>query len=346
MAFGFTISFAVHNAGCCFPSNNFSTSESPTILQPSSNDHDSFVRHNSLLMALHWPTFFTRLGSAIVFAIIMMAGLLWNEWGFGALMVLIQALCIRDYFGLMDKIYPPESSKTVYWLTQLSAFLILAGVQLSNAHPQTGWSTFPPLGAGPVLQPVDQPSFTWKYLLFAPILIFLVTGLSSKRNLKDALVALSALLYIGLSCYALIAVYQLAWFIPLVLILCIWMNDTMAYLVGSFIGKTPFSKISPKKTWEGTAGGAILTIAGAAIAAYFIEGQSMILYMALALCAAVAGTAGDLLESKLKRTAGVKDSGTMMPGHGGALDRFDSLLVAAPFAVALSFLIYAIRGPF
>ncbi len=301
-------------------------------------------------MALHWPTFFTRLGSAIIFAIVMMAGLLWNEWGFAVLMALIQALCIRDYFGLMDKIYPPETSKTVYWLTQLGALLILAAVQLSNIHTDAGWSTYPPLSAASDLgNKPGSPAgwlFSWKYLIFLPVLLFLVTGLSSRRSLKDALVALSGLLYIGLPCYALIAVYQLAWFIPLVLILCIWMNDTMAYLVGSFIGRTPFSKISPKKTWEGTAGGAILTIAGAGIAAWLIPDQNKLLYMALALCAAVAGTAGDLLESKLKRSAGVKDSGTMMPGHGGALDRFDSLLVAAPFAAALSFLLFSLASPF
>jgi phosphatidate cytidylyltransferase len=311
-------------------------------------------------MALHWPTFFTRLGSAVVFAIIMMAGLLWNEWGFAALMALIQALCIRDYFGLMDKIYPPESSKSVYWLTQAGAFIVLLVLQLSVCDG-IGLMTRATNGSGfigkyllianyrdarPATWTGGTRALLWISTLFIPVLIFLVTGLSSKRNLKDALVALSALLYIGLPCYALVAVYQLAWFIPLVLILCIWMNDTMAYLVGSFIGRTPFSKISPKKTWEGTAGGALLTIVGAAIAAYVIEGQSMILYMALALCAALAGTAGDLLESKLKRTAGVKDSGTMMPGHGGALDRFDSLLVAAPFAVALSFLIFLICAPF
>lgn len=121
----------------------------------------------------------------------------------------------------------------------------------------------------------------------------------------------------------------------------IWMNDTMAYLVGSFIGKTPFSKISPKKTWEGTAGGAILTIVGAAVWGYYSPYYQMVDWMALALCASVAGTAGDLFESKLKRLADVKDSGAMMPGHGGALDRFDSLLVATPFAFCYTCLFMA-----
>jgi len=111
----------------------------------------------------------------------------------------------------------------------------------------------------------------------------------------------------------------------------------MAYLVGSFIGKTPFSDISPKKTWEGTLGGIILTIAGAGIWGYYSHYYHMQDWIILSLLVSVAGTAGDLLESKLKRMANVKDSGTMMPGHGGALDRFDSLLIAAPFAFCYAY---------
>ena len=117
------------------------------------------------------------------------------------------------------------------------------------------------------------------------------------------------------------------------IIFSIWINDTMAYLVGSFIGKTPFSKISPKKTWEGTAGGAILCVITIALLGYFIPVAKVISVQNWAIIAtlcAIFGTAGDLLESKLKRMANVKDSGSFMPGHGGFLDRFDSLLVAVP----------------
>jgi phosphatidate cytidylyltransferase len=126
--------------------------------------------------------------------------------------------------------------------------------------------------------------------------------------------------------------------LPLGLILLIWINDTMAYIVGSFIGKTPFSSISPKKTWEGTIGGALLTIIAAGIWGYFGNYYTILDWIALSLCASIAGTLGDLFESKLKRLAGVKDSGNFMPGHGGALDRFDSLLVATPFAFCYSYL--------
>lgn len=122
--------------------------------------------------------------------------------------------------------------------------------------------------------------------------------------------------------------------IPCAIIFSIWINDTMAYIVGSLIGKTPFSKISPKKTWEGTSGGAILCIAVIGLLGYYIPvAQSMPVrhWIAIATICAFFGTLGDLLESKLKRMANVKDSGAIMPGHGGFLDRFDSFLVATPF---------------
>ena len=125
--------------------------------------------------------------------------------------------------------------------------------------------------------------------------------------------------------------------IPIAIIFSIWVNDTMAYLVGSVIGKTPFSTISPKKTWEGTIGGVVLCMIVTGfvfplLAERFFHpfAQPQTYFIIAAICA-VFGTAGDLLESKLKRMANVKDSGSIMPGHGGFLDRFDSLLVATPF---------------
>lgn len=119
--------------------------------------------------------------------------------------------------------------------------------------------------------------------------------------------------------------------IPCGIIFSIWINDTMAYIVGSLIGKTPFSKISAKKTWEGTIGGAFLCVAVIALLGWYLKVYTVTDWICIAAICAVFGTLGDLLESKLKRLAGVKDSGTIMPGHGGFLDRFDSLLVATPF---------------
>lgn len=131
--------------------------------------------------------------------------------------------------------------------------------------------------------------------------------------------------------------YHYSLLFPCLIIFSIWINDTMAYLVGSIIGKTPFSKISPKKTWEGTSGGAILCVLIIGFLFPLIENQyfssplqNSSYFITAAICA-IFGTVGDLFESKLKRTANVKDSGSIMPGHGGFLDRFDSLLVAVPF---------------
>jgi phosphatidate cytidylyltransferase len=120
------------------------------------------------------------------------------------------------------------------------------------------------------------------------------------------------------------------YFMPLIIIGSIWVNDTMAYIVGSLIGKTPLSKVSPKKTWEGTIGGIVLSVFLAWIIGEFLMQASGTKWAIIAAIAAVSGTLGDLFESKLKRMAGVKDSGAILPGHGGFLDRFDSLLLATP----------------
>ena len=126
--------------------------------------------------------------------------------------------------------------------------------------------------------------------------------------------------------------------LPCGIIFSIWINDTMAYIVGSFIGKNPLSSISPKKTWEGTLGGIILCVIVITLIGYFTKYYSMRDWIVISLFCAVFGTLGDLLESKLKRSANVKDSGSLMPGHGGFLDRFDSLLVAIPFVFVYYFL--------
>jgi phosphatidate cytidylyltransferase len=110
------------------------------------------------------------------------------------------------------------------------------------------------------------------------------------------------------------------------------MNDTFAYLVGISIGKNKlFEKISPKKTIEGFVGGIFFSmITGIILATYYLY-QSIIQWIILALIIGVFGTLGDLIESKFKRNAGVKDSGTIMPGHGGFLDRLDSIIFVAPY---------------
>ena len=116
----------------------------------------------------------------------------------------------------------------------------------------------------------------------------------------------------------------------------IWTNDTFAYIVGKSIGKNKlFERISPKKTIGGFIGGLVFSIfAGILISKYYIGSSNintLYIWVGIAFIASVFGTIGDLIESKFKRVANVKDSGTIMPGHGGVLDRLDSIIFVAPF---------------
>ena len=161
-----------------------------------------------------------------------------------------------------------------------------------------------------------------------------------KITVNNLLSLIAGFLYISLSWGLMIKLrgrvnpyeqIDAGWLLPVILIASIWVNDTMAYITGTIFGKRPLSSISPKKTWEGTIGGVILAVMVISYGGHALFALPFRLLILVSFLASVMGTMGDLLESKLKRLAGVKDSGSIMPGHGGFLDRFDSLLLATPY---------------
>lgn len=132
-----------------------------------------------------------------------------------------------------------------------------------------------------------------------------------------------------------------AYTVPLCVFVFLWINDTGAYCCGSLLGRHKlFPRISPGKSWEGSVGGGLFVVGAAALICSLADsygindlGLNMYEWMGLGLVVVIFGTWGDLVESLFKRTLGIKDSGTILPGHGGMLDRFDSSLLAIPAAV-------------
>lgn len=132
------------------------------------------------------------------------------------------------------------------------------------------------------------------------------------------------------------SVYSRSKWLMLALFVLIWTNDTFAYCTGSLLSKRPggnhkmFPRVSPGKSWEGLVGGVLFALLGGYIFSLFVPDFTWWQWLLIALFISAFGTLGDLMESLLKRTIGVKDSGRFLPGHGGVLDRFDSLLLATP----------------
>ena len=278
-------------------------------------------------MAFNWQTFRTRTLTAILFVLIMAAGLFWNRWSFFILFSIIHFGCWIEYGRLVGVFHPPYQ--------KISAFhrygVMVAGWCLMLFYTNDA------LGVGGFRLKELGLWMGGAFLFLLPLSELLRLKIFSFTSMAYSL---SGLMYVSLP-LALItdlrnhwseASYQLNLTVPLLVVFTLWVNDTMAYLVGSFIGKTQLSSISPKKTWEGTIGGIVLAVGLMMLAAYFTGRLSPLHTAILTLIVTIAGTFGDLFQSKLKRMAGVKDSGQIMPGHGGFLDRFDSLLIASTFA--------------
>jgi phosphatidate cytidylyltransferase len=284
-------------------------------------------------MAFNWQTFKTRTLTAAVFVVVMLAGLLINQWTFFILFSVIHFGCWWEYLKLVERI------RRITFDSYLKLGLMVIGYGLVT------WFCGPPYAIN---------GYGLRENLSLPLsiagFVLLVIGVFQKRkiDLESFGSAFGGLIYISLSLALMMNLYgdvrlhfhgnilviaHAGYFYAASIIASLWINDTMAYIIGSLVGKTQMSRISPKKTWEGTIGGIILSIAVVFLLSEYIFHFGILSYalMVLAAIASITGTLGDLLESKLKRMAGVKDSGHIMPGHGGFLDRFDSLLTATPF---------------
>lgn len=277
-------------------------------------------------MAFNWQTFKTRALTAIVFVVVMLAGLLWNWWSFFVLFSIVHFGAWIEYQKLVSKFNPQYNkiSAAHRYGIMIAGWCLL----LFFTNYSLKFSTLALTDIG-----------FWGgivFMILLPLIMFIDSRIVFLGNILYSIVGV---IYISLPLGLLIELrthwsedsLSLSYTVPLLIIFSLWINDTMAYIVGSIIGKTPLSKISPKKTWEGTVGGVILTIVVICVIAYFTKRISVVDAGIMAGIAGITGTLGDLFESKLKRMAGVKDSGQIMPGHGGFLDRFDSLLFASLF---------------
>jgi len=178
-----------------------------------------------------------------------------------------------------------------------------------------------------------------KELVLTTVLISVLHAFSALRTERPAVEMQKGLFLVAYIWLPMVLVIQQSWSFPeliLFIFTMIWASDTFAYLAGRSFGKRPFApKLSPKKTIEGFAGGVLGTIATGFGVNYYWGLLDMDVALVLAAAVAIVAPFGDLVASSLKREADVKDSGVFLPGHGGALDRLDSFLTAAPIAILI-----------
>lgn len=264
--------------------------------------------------------------SGAVMLAIVLGAILYSKWSFAALLLLITIGGELEFFNFAKKAgYAPQR-----WLGLiLGVILVLfAGAIITL---DLSWSDIAAWGACCVM-PIIALSITAMF----------IGELYRKSSTPIANIGstLMGVVYIAIPMSMLHAMPQLLgngewepWTI-LFFIFIIWANDVFAYLFGITLGKHRlFERISPKKSWEGFFGGLLGAMVMGYVAAMILE-DNVTLWIGLALIAAITGVFGDLVESLFKRSVDVKDSGNIIPGHGGVLDRFDALIFATPVVVA------------
>lgn len=265
-----------------------------------------------------------RTASATLFGALFIGALVWSKWSAGAILAVIMLGGLVEFYRLCRKRgYEPMYSVGV--ATAVALFGLAFTVLAQWGTPAT--DTTARIVLGTIL-------YT---MLIIPTAFVCELWRKSATPIANIATTVMGVVYVALPMAMLLFIPQLlvgkwsAWAL-LAFISIIWVNDIFAYLFGVSFGKHRLcERISPKKSWEGFVGGLAGAI-GAALLFGHLFGGNLIVWGGLGAVTALAGVAGDLVESMMKREADVKDSGKMMPGHGGFLDRFDALLLAVPFA--------------
>ena len=269
----------------------------------------------------------TRAITGFFFIIVMLASVLLGHYIFGIFYLLLSLICLHEFYGLNIKsgILPNRTAGFI------SALFIYSTFALITYH--------------------DEPLYH-KLLLVLTLLIsaIFITELFriSVAPFTNIAYTFAGLFFIGVPftffhALAYIGGGGFDFHIPLGFLLLLWSNDTGAYLVGMRIGRTKlFERHSPKKTWEGFIGGVLISAGIGYVLSIYFTGLPWQQWVAMALIISCFGTLGDLVESMFKRSINIKDSGSILPGHGGLLDRFDGLLMAAPIVYA--YLYFAVNA--
>lgn len=264
----------------------------------------------------------TRAITGLVLVAAITASVLAGSYSFIALLLMVNLLALVEFFRLLrtEHLQPRVKEglfgSTVFFVTACLVFADLINVTFFLVNiPVVILILLRELYAK-ATTPFQNLSLTFFGIAYVTLPIILFVGI--------------AFLPLGQGIYHPAIV--LGYFIIL------WASDTGAYAVGSLIGKHKlFERVSPKKTWEGSVGGILAAVVAGYVVSLYEVRISLLDWLIMSAVIAVMGTYGDLLKSLLKRTAGVKDSGTLLPGHGGFLDRFDSLIGSAP--VVFSYLV-------
>lgn len=266
-----------------------------------------------------------RTVSGIVLVLIVVGSVLWNQYAFLALVLLIFSLGFAEFSRMTER---KDRSLFPTFLVTGQATLVLFFLYLSGRVD---------------IQLILAASALVLTAIFSYVLFSKKATIAESGRLLSAMVWLagSLVFFLALGWITIADTYRAAF--PLILLIMIWVFDVGAYLFGSLFGKTKIAPaISPGKTMEGLVSGTLLN-AAAGYVVFRITGEfSALSWIILSIVISMGATAGDLLESKLKREAGIKDSGNLIPGHGGILDRFDSLLFAAPLFYATIQMIQAL----
>jgi len=270
--------------------------------------------------------FWTRALTGAVFVSVMMGCIWWNFWSMAGLFLMISILGLWEFYSLLKK---------VDFFPQVFIGLIIAPVIFFSATIISGiYLTLEWMIVRYLL--VSYPFILAFLLLFGMFIIELFR--KKNQTLINIGITILGIIYIVFP-FAMLLILSVdgSSFNPNILLgffFLLWSNDTFAYLVGRAIGKTKlFERISPKKTWEGFIGGGICTQGIAYVLSIYFTELAPIHWHVVALIVSVFGTMGDLVESMFKRSLGVKNSGNILPGHGGILDRFDGVLLSSPFVV-------------
>lgn len=258
--------------------------------------------------------FVQRSISAIVYALLFLGSLYFHPFSFLLFLTLLLLLSQHELYTIL---FPTDISfsgiKLLYFISSLLFFLFLALSHSIPAYP------LPTLAAAiPLL-----------WLMISIFLFPVQYAETIAMHLFGMLYPASGLASLFLLQYTYPSYSP--WIFPACAIALTWINDTFAYLTGLLTGKHPLYKsISPKKTWEGWSGGLLFTVlAGIAFNYYFFH-QPYTHWIIISLLVVITATIGDLIESKIKRDRNLKDSGSIMPGHGGILDRLDSIFLTSP----------------